>query len=204
MKKHFDPKDSLARAASLQECDRKRDPEGILDFLETTMNIEDYLEDITFTPNNAHADDIDFDDFELKNYNILLKDDKTRLHSEHRPFGHNGIQEELNSGGLCSPSTSASSYVSKKEMRISQQPEVYTPTTTARKYRLKTPQERNNTSYKVKRQRNNDAVRKSRSKAKQLQLMKEKQLQDALLEVSQLKEKLRVVNEKLLHCRCRR
>ncbi|RCN35621.1 basic region leucine zipper [Ancylostoma caninum] len=82
--------------------------------------------------------------------------------------------------------------------------ETYTPTTTARKYRLKTPQERNNSSYKVKRQRNNDAVRKSRTKAKQLQMMKDKQLEELVIEVGQLKEKLRVANDRLARCRCRR
>ncbi|KAJ1350594.1 hypothetical protein KIN20_006421 [Parelaphostrongylus tenuis] len=104
------------------------------------------------------------------------------------------------------PSTS-STLSQKKQRRNVQAPEAYspssyTPATTPRKYRLKTPQERNNTLYKVKRQRNNDAVRKSRSKAKQLQMMKEKQLEEALLENKELKEKLRIVNERLSSCRC--
>ncbi|KAK6735261.1 hypothetical protein RB195_018441 [Necator americanus] len=222
----FERQDSLARAASLQECDRVRDPEGILNFLETTMNIEDYLEDITHMT-GIPSEDIDLDDYELQKCNILYND-KIHSYESYDPFAHDvGLHEQLITSEYApktptpapaatlttvkvepvwensAPSTSA---IQPKKCggRNVQTLETYTPTTTARKYRLKTPQERNNTSYKVKRQRNNDAVRKSRSKAKQIQMMKDKQLEDALIEVTQLKEKLRVANERLASCRCRR
>ncbi|KAE9421339.1 hypothetical protein Angca_001714, partial [Angiostrongylus cantonensis] len=189
----FERQDSLARAATLQECDRTRDPDGILDFLETTMNIEDYLEDINSI--EIPADDIDLEDFELQK----CKNDQMTTNDTDDSFAHNDcipghlfstafirktsevkhdaseIKLEPEWDDNC-PSTS-STRTSKRERRNVKVPEIYTPTRPPRKYTLKTPQERNNTSYKVKRQRNNDAVRKSRTKAKQLQLMKEKQLE---------------------------
>ncbi|KIH52619.1 basic region leucine zipper [Ancylostoma duodenale] len=228
--------DSLARAASLQECDRVRDPEGILNFLETTMNIDDYLEDIT-NMTGIPPEEIDLDDYELQKCNILYNDDKIRTFESYDPFAHDvALHEQLvpadyvaktptpvpveplaavkveptwetsSSRRFLGSAPSTSSAPSARRGGRNSQPtlETYTPTTTARKYRLKTPQERNNSSYKVKRQRNNDAVRKSRTKAKQLQMMKDKQLEELVIEVGQLKEKLRVANDRLARCRCRR
>ncbi|KAK6050490.1 basic region leucine zipper [Cooperia oncophora] len=218
----FERQDSLARAATLQECDRSRDPEGILNFLETTMNIEDYLEDITHMT-GVPVDDLDLDDIELQKCNILYNDGKAlQSYETYDPFAHSEllIREQLHPEAYAAPSpalaevkkepewensrpTATATRSSKRSTRAVQPLEPYVPTTTARKYRLKSPQERNNLSYKVKRQRNNDAVRRSRSKAKQLQMMKEKQLEDALTEVTELKEKLRVAQERLSRCRCR-
>uniref|UniRef100_A0A8R1DID9 BZIP domain-containing protein n=1 Tax=Caenorhabditis japonica TaxID=281687 RepID=A0A8R1DID9_CAEJA len=50
----------------------------------------------------------------------------------------------------------------------------YKPSTKARKYNLKAEDEKAEPTYKLKRARNNDAVRKSRNKAKELQQQKEK------------------------------
>ncbi|KHJ87424.1 basic region leucine zipper [Oesophagostomum dentatum] len=229
----FERQDSLARAATLQECDRVRDHDGILDFLESTMNIEDYLEDIT-RETGVPPEEVDLDDYELQKCNILY-DDKIRAYENYDPFAHDiGLHEQLVppdyvpktptplptipetianiapvkveptwESSVPSTSTAQPTTTKRGGRTVQPPPDAYTPTTTARKYRLKTPQERNNTSYKVKRARNNDAVRKSRSKAKAIQAMKDKQLEEALLEVSQLKEKLRVANERLAKCRCR-
>ncbi|KAK5964904.1 Basic region leucine zipper, partial [Trichostrongylus colubriformis] len=178
-----------------------------------------------------NADDLDLDDIELQKCNILYNEGKgAQNYDVYDPFAHSELvmQEQLNpdtylvdSGSTtAAPSpalteikkepewengrpTASSTRSSKRSSRAVQPVEPYVPTTTARKYRLKSPQERNNLSYKVKRQRNNDAVRRSRSKAKQLQMMKEKQLEDALTEVVELKEKLRVAQERLSRCRCR-
>lgn len=225
----FERQDSLARAASLQECDRARDPAGILNFLESTMNIEDYLEDITQIT-GVPAEDIDFDEIELQKCNLLYNEGKCRDYGSYDPFAHNDVilrdqiipqddyvceesttsstpelvavvKEEPAWEGNIKPSTS-STRQSRRTTRNVQPVEPYTPTTTARKYRLKTPQERNNISYKVKRQRNNDAVRKSRSKAKQMQMMKEKQLEDALKELENLRKELCMAREKLARCHC--
>lgn len=209
----FERQDSLARAACLQECDRIRDPDGILDFLETTMNIEDYLEDIHM--DDLPADGIDVDEIELQKCNNLCRGDQIETCSVDDSCFRRDVQKtpdlkpvipkikvEPDWEGNC-PSTS-SRHALKRERRCVKPSETYTPSTTARRYRLKTPQERNNALYKVKRQRNNDAVRRSRSKAKQLQLMKDKQLEEALLEIGELREKLRVASEKLSRCCCRK
>ncbi|XGW12749.1 hypothetical protein V3C99_013423 [Haemonchus contortus] len=199
----FERQDSLARAATLQECDRSRDPEGILNFLETTMNIDDYLEDIT-AMTGVPADDLELDDIELQKCNILYNEGKvidsaTPTATPSPALAEVKKEPEWENSRQSNPTTRSS----KRSTRTVQPVEPYIPTTTARKYRLKSPQERNNLSYKVKRQRNNDAVRRSRSKAKQLQLLKEKQLEDALTEVTELREKLRVAEERLSRCRCR-
>ncbi|ETN83402.1 basic region leucine zipper [Necator americanus] len=183
----------LEYGAHPQELERQRE-------FETTLVGRHSFERQTGIP----SEDIDLDDYELQKCNILYND-KIHSYESYDPFAHDvGLHEQLITSEYDSaPSTSA---IQPKKCggRNVQTLETYTPTTTARKYRLKTPQERNNTSYKVKRQRNNDAVRKSRSKAKQIQMMKDKQLEDALIEVTQLKEKLRVANERLASCRCRR
>ncbi|PIO56056.1 basic region leucine zipper [Teladorsagia circumcincta] len=194
------------------------------------MNIEDYLEDITHMT-GVPVDDLDLDDMELQKCNILYNEGKgAHNYDAYDPFAHSEliVREQLNPDAYlvdsatptATPSpalteikkepewensqpSNSSTRSSKRSTRSVQSVEPYVPTTTARKYRLKSPQERNNISYKVKRQRNNDAVRRSRSKAKQLQMMKEKQLEEALTEVAELKEELRVTKERLSRCRCR-
>ncbi|CAJ0583230.1 unnamed protein product, partial [Mesorhabditis spiculigera] len=54
----------------------------------------------------------------------------------------------------------------------------YVPTTKARKYNLKPKEEKETNNYKIKRMRNNDAVRRSRMKAKEAQEKREKELSD--------------------------
>lgn len=61
-----------------------------------------------------------------------------------------------------------------------------------RKYRIKPESERLNPQYRMKRAKNNDAVRRSREKAKQAQLDKEKRLQ--FLEIEH-HEHYKVVNQ---------
>ncbi|KAJ1350595.1 hypothetical protein KIN20_006422 [Parelaphostrongylus tenuis] len=67
--------DSLARVATLQECDRNRDPNGILDFLETTMNIEDYLDDIHAAA-EIPLDSIDHEDIALQKCKTACQGDQ--------------------------------------------------------------------------------------------------------------------------------
>lgn len=52
-----------------------------------------------------------------------------------------------------------------------------------RKYRVKSEQEKQNPSYRVKRAKNNDAVRRSRDKAKKEQEFKEERLQQLEVDV---------------------
>lgn len=221
----FERQDSLARAACLQEYDRIRDQEGILEFLETTMNIEDYLQDITHIT-GIPSEDLELDDVELQKCNILCDESKAPIYDCYDPFVHANVavQEQIQDEhvddslprvqtrveikkepvweNVQSESKSTTPRSSKRIARKVQPVEPYTPTTSARKYRLKTPQERNNLSYKVKRQRNNDAVRRSRTKAKHLQMLKEKQLEEALSEIVQLKDELHALRQKLSRCRC--
>ncbi|WKX96838.1 hypothetical protein Q1695_012912 [Nippostrongylus brasiliensis] len=226
----FERQDSLAQAAVLQEFDRARDTEGMISFLETPMNIEDYLRDIRELT-GIPEDEVDFDDVELQKCQILFDGGRGDYDTAYDPFAHSEelVQEKsVTTDGYVSESASGRTTVEMADVKTEpewesntelpststrpqrkggrkvQEDETYVPTTTARKYRLKSAQERNNLSYKVKRQRNNDAVRKSRSKAKQLQMMKEKQLEDALVENKNLKEKLRLANERIANCRCRK
>uniref|UniRef100_A0A914EM46 BZIP domain-containing protein n=1 Tax=Acrobeloides nanus TaxID=290746 RepID=A0A914EM46_9BILA len=53
---------------------------------------------------------------------------------------------------------------------------VFKPKTKPRKYQIKPVEEKQNPVYKIKREKNNDAVRRSRDKAKQIQLEKEERL----------------------------
>ena len=56
-------KDSLALASSLQQADRERyGPHNMLDFLETSMDIDQYLQ--TFEDLDVPADQVDLDDNE--------------------------------------------------------------------------------------------------------------------------------------------
>jgi len=66
---------------------------------------------------------------------------------------------------------------------------VYKPKTAARKYRRKPSEEKHSMHYKVKREKNNDAVRKSRSKSKQLQQLRDDELARLTDENSQLHQK---------------
>jgi len=52
----------------------------------------------------------------------------------------------------------------------------FKPITQPRKYQIKPVEEKQNPVYKIKREKNNDAVRRSRDKAKQIQLEKEERL----------------------------
>jgi len=65
----------------------------------------------------------------------------------------------------------------------------YNPKTKPRKYRVKPDEEKRNPVYRVKREKNNDAVRRSRDKAKRIQIEKDERL--AFLEQEVRKENLR-------------
>ncbi|CAB3400816.1 unnamed protein product [Caenorhabditis bovis] len=64
--------------------------------------------------------------------------------------------------------------------------ENFKPQTTARKYTLKPESEKNQPSYKLKRARNNDAVRKSRNKAKELQRKREEEVEQMKKRIAEL------------------
>lgn len=70
------------------------------------------------------------------------------------------------------PSTSAASASSRRRSSRDPNEELrsFTPSTKARKYNLKPATEKANPHYQLKRARNNDAVRKSRTKVNQFEL----------------------------------
>jgi len=66
----------------------------------------------------------------------------------------------------------------------------YEPKIKPRKYRIKPETEKRNPQYRVKREKNNDAVRRSRDKAKRLQVEKDQRL--SYLENEEIKSKRRI------------
>ncbi|CAD6187289.1 unnamed protein product [Caenorhabditis auriculariae] len=89
-------------------------------------------------------------------------------------------------------STSTSSYASEKKIRQrkggpgDESNVDYKPQTKARKYQLKPEQEKAQPQYRLKRARNNDAVRKSRNKAKEQQKQREKENDNMRLRIREL------------------
>lgn len=83
--------------------------------------------------------------------------------------------------------------------------------TKARKYRLASPEAKADQGYKLKRARNNDAVRKSRQKSKQLEEQKDQEHEEMKRTIIRLEKELemekegrerdRMVIEELLSCR---
>uniref|UniRef100_A0A1I8A1I0 BZIP domain-containing protein n=1 Tax=Steinernema glaseri TaxID=37863 RepID=A0A1I8A1I0_9BILA len=68
----------------------------------------------------------------------------------------------------------------------------YVPQIKPRKYKIKPESERNSPTYKQKRAKNNDAVRKSRSKAKLQQQIRDQQLHEYEVKVKNLEEQHQV------------
>lgn len=71
----------------------------------------------------------------------------------------------------------------------------FVPKTKARKYNLKPDKEKVEPIYKLKRARNNDAVRKSRNKAKELQLQKDEEYDEMKKRITQLEAELQSERE---------
>ena len=94
------------------------------------------------------------------------------------------------------PTTSTSTAPPRRRPARDNQGELinYTPKTKARKYVLKPDEEKKNPTYKLKRARNNDAVRKSRSKQKEMQVQRDKELEDLREENVRLKAQLSVAH----------
>ncbi|CAJ0609823.1 unnamed protein product [Cylicocyclus nassatus] len=76
---HHFQRPGLARAATLQECDRERDPD--------IQNIENYFEDITQATGDP-SEEIDLDDYELQKWSYPNQDDKTQPYDSYIPFAH--------------------------------------------------------------------------------------------------------------------
>lgn len=260
----FQRQDSLALASSLQQADRERyGPHDMLDFLETSMDIDQYLQ--TFEDLDVPADQVDLDDNELQKAHIIYDHEP---HDVYEPFAHNEeimLQpraesvississydagsgttplshidpQELKNSALSSsrhihniknepqewednmPSTSAASAASRRRSSRDPNEELrsFTPSTKARKYNLKPDTEKANPHYKLKRIRNNDAVRKSRTKAKELQdaMKKDNQeMQQRIIELEstiaamkktekQDKELIRQMMQKIDNCNCKK
>ncbi|KAH7725276.1 Protein ZIP-4 c [Aphelenchoides avenae] len=85
----------------------------------------------------------------------------------------------------------------------------FVPKIKPRKYRMKPEQEKANPVYRVKREKNNDAVRRSRDKAKKHQQEKEERLTFLESEelknkrlIAQLEERNKFLEKLLANCRC--
>ena len=75
-------------------------------------------------------------------------------------------------------------------MSAAEQLKNFRPTMPARRYRPKEDGEKSDPSYKLKRARNNDAVRKSRNKAKEAQMQKDDEIAKLRGENSLMRQKL--------------
>ncbi|CAG9534665.1 unnamed protein product [Cercopithifilaria johnstoni] len=75
----------------------------------------------------------------------------------------------------------------------------FTPTIKPRKYSLKPEAEKKNPLYRLKREKNNDAVRRSRTKAKQQQKMKDEQIKQLQCQVTEFGKAVNVKDEQIVH-----
>jgi len=92
-------------------------------------------------------------------------------------------------------------------MRISARRDTLTsfvPKTTARKYTQRPDHEKKTDQYKIKRERNNDAVRRSRTKAKIEQQKRDEELQALKQEMESLRKQNQTLVRKMANCRCQR
>ncbi|VDO10134.1 unnamed protein product [Brugia timori] len=75
----------------------------------------------------------------------------------------------------------------------------FTPTIKPRKYSLKPEAEKKNPLYRLKREKNNDAVRRSRTKAKQQQKMKDEQIKQLQRQITDFGKAVNIKDEQIVH-----
>ncbi|KAM3728496.1 Transcription factor [Dirofilaria immitis] len=75
----------------------------------------------------------------------------------------------------------------------------FTPTIKPRKYSLKPEAEKKNPLYRLKREKNNDAVRRSRTKAKQQQKMKDEQIKQLQCQITEFGKLVNIKDEQIGH-----
>ncbi|VDM15519.1 unnamed protein product [Wuchereria bancrofti] len=75
----------------------------------------------------------------------------------------------------------------------------FTPTIKPRKYSLKPEAEKKNPLYRLKREKNNDAVRRSRTKAKQQQKMKDEQIKQLQRQITDFSKVVNIKDEQIVH-----
>uniref|UniRef100_A0A0R3RR06 BZIP domain-containing protein n=1 Tax=Elaeophora elaphi TaxID=1147741 RepID=A0A0R3RR06_9BILA len=75
----------------------------------------------------------------------------------------------------------------------------FTPTIKPRKYSLKPEAEKKNPLYRLKREKNNDAVRRSRTKAKQQQKMKDEQIKLLQCQVTEFSKAVNIKDEQIVN-----
>uniref|UniRef100_A0AAF5PKE8 BZIP domain-containing protein n=1 Tax=Wuchereria bancrofti TaxID=6293 RepID=A0AAF5PKE8_WUCBA len=75
----------------------------------------------------------------------------------------------------------------------------FTPTIKPRKYSLKPEAEKKNPLYRLKREKNNDAVRRSRTKAKQQQKMKDEQIKQLQRQITEFGKVVNIKDEQIVH-----
>ncbi|MFH4973652.1 hypothetical protein AB6A40_000361 [Gnathostoma spinigerum] len=188
--------DSLTLCRELQE----QDP---CDFMDENMDLTPYLEGIHAEDLNTREEFEPFldkqrlieDDIHLQrdlqytdlgsrsNVSTEPKTSELRMTTDTR---HKSVKEETSWDDESVPNEEQTPSTSS---RRDSDHEVlsFTPTIKPRRYMLKTEEEKKNPEYRLKRERNNDAVRKSRSKAKEQQRQKDQMIKDLTKKVSELK-----------------
>ncbi|VDK62983.1 unnamed protein product [Onchocerca ochengi] len=74
----------------------------------------------------------------------------------------------------------------------------FVPTIKPRKYSLKPEAEKKNPLYRLKREKNNDAVRRSRTKAKQQQKMKDEQIRQLQCQITEFGKLVNIKDEQIV------
>ncbi|CAI2355656.1 unnamed protein product [Caenorhabditis sp. 36 PRJEB53466] len=138
-----------------------------------------YERHVAYTSGFSKPEDFDNDSYKM---NCEVKseqpdyDTKTRRLIK-KPMNYQLYEQHYNDSSDLSddPSVDDSYYEPISKKKKSNGVDHFKPSTRARKYNLKPVEEKAEPTYKLKRARNNDAVRKSRNKAKEMQKKKEEE-----------------------------
>lgn len=135
-----------------------------------------YEQHVAYGPGFRKPGEFDQDDYkmncEVKNETEALEIAQQNRRNSKRPAYQDDYQEEYSesSSEASDPVSADDSYYEPKPKKTKKNGlDHFKPQTRARKYNLKADEEKAEPTYKLKRARNNDAVRKSRNKAKELQ-----------------------------------
>ncbi|KAL3989926.1 Basic region leucine zipper family protein [Acanthocheilonema viteae] len=109
------------------------------------------------------------------------------------------VKIEATSGEEVKGEQKAQPTVSVKKNTSDQIEISFTPTIKPRKYSLKPEAEKKNPLYRLKREKNNDAVRRSRTKAKQQQKMKDEQIKQLQCQVTEFGNAVNVKDEQIVN-----
>lgn len=174
--------------AELQKCNILYDKEPRYD--PPAMN--GYERHVAYTPGFRKPDEYDNDPYkmncEVKPENVEFEAVKARRQVK-KPVTYDAYEQEYAGESTDMSDDTGSvddSYYEPTSKKRRTGLEYFKPTTKARKYNLKAEEEKAEPTYKLKRARNNDAVRKSRNKAKELQKKREEEHNKMKKRISEL------------------